>query len=187
MKIFRTIAIAALFLLLLGLLLFFLQKGRLPFMDHIKTRSTITKFPSVSVPQKINRKTGGPDLPAGMRSLFLIKLGFTAEGLPLSAVKSPASDSSSEGKRSRRTKGLTVEIEIGEVKISNKNVELNKDRQCTCETIVSQNVFDNTDIVKNITITCPGYAPFVKHDIPLKKVNEMTKEAMLEKILLRKE
>ncbi|MHC9541870.1 MAG: hypothetical protein AB9903_20380 [Vulcanimicrobiota bacterium] len=187
MKTIRIITGAALLLLLLGLGIFYLLRGHLPFTRHIRTRSTIAKYPVTTVPQKINRKEGGPDLPAGMRALFLIKLSFKIEGLPPSAVKSPDSDGSSGTEGACRVKDLTVEAVIGAERIARNSAELSEDRQFTCETIVSQNLFDNTDIVKSLTINYPGYRPFVKNDIPLKKLDEETKEAVIDRILLRKE
>ncbi|GEM_PF-2965062 len=187
MKNLRTIAIAAIFLLILGLFFFFLLRGRLPFMDRIKTRSTITKYPVVTVPQKVNKKKGGPDLPSGMRSLSVIRLRCKVEGLPIETLKGQDSTGSSEGEGREREKGLTVDMALGDERITERNIEIGEDLQFTCETSVDTRLFEKTDIVKNLTITYPGYPSFVKDEIPLKKVDKETKEVMLDKITFRKE
>jgi hypothetical protein len=178
MKNLRALTIAAIVILLSGLILFFLIGKRAPFKGWVKTRSTVTKFPVVTVQQKVNKKEGGPDLPSGMRSYYSVKLHGRLEGIPEKALK--------EGERERNS-ALTVEMTLGSERMVDTGVQLDDDFRFTYQTPVHKGLFEDARAVGSLVIAYPGYIPFKMTDIPLRRIDENIREAELGGIKLRKE
>ncbi|MDQ7823159.1 MAG: hypothetical protein RDV48_10230 [Candidatus Eremiobacteraeota bacterium] len=186
MKRYTTVTMAAIFLLIAGIALFYMVGRHLFSGKHIRTRSTITKYPVATVTQKVNSKEGGPDLPAGMRSFFLIRLRFAIEGLPAAVREQGASTPAPEGENPCRIEDLNVDAAIGDEKITIKGADLTASMQIVCDIRISRESFEASDSM-NITVTYPGYRPVVKNDVPLREIAEEVKEAVLEKIILKRE
>jgi len=187
MKNLKALTIAAIVILLSGLIIFFFIGKRSPFKGWVKTRSTITKFPVVTVQQKVNKKEGGPDLPSGMRSYYIVKLHGRLDGIPAKAMKEGSrADSGEEGGRERNS-ALTVEMTLGSERMVDTGVQLEDGSRFTYQTPVHKRLFEDARVAGSLVLAYPGYAPFKMTDIPLRRIDDNTREAELGTIKLRKE